>query len=57
MKKVKHKRLFNGQILTVRKTQRNQPCPYGRKKIIVDQKGQEFEKPMKFKHCCLTHES
>ena len=54
MKKTEKKRLQNGQIINIRKTQRNDPCPCGRKKIIIDQFKQEFERPMKFKHCCLT---
>lgn len=53
MKKTNQKQLLTGQIINVRKTHRNEPCPCGKTKIIVDQYKQEFVKPMKFKHCCL----
>ena len=54
MNKTEQKRLHNGQVVNLRKTQRNDLCPCGKKMIIVDQFKQEFEKPMKFKHCCLN---
>lgn len=52
MKKTEQ-RLINRLAINIRKTQRNEPCPCGREKIIIDQQKQEFKKPMKFKHCCL----
>lgn len=53
MEKTQQIKTKKGQVLNLRKTQRNDPCPCGRTMIIVDQYGQEFERPFKFKHCCL----
>ena len=53
MKKTDQVRLRNGQIINRRKTQRNDPCPCGSRQIIVDQNKQEYNRPVKFKHCCL----
>ena len=35
-----------------KKVYRNDPCPCGATKIIVDQNNQEFERPIKNKHHC-----